>query len=452
MQCLFREPAYQPLNRIFLAFCGWGRLFISMMISALHLKKKEVVFVFAIFSILTLPFLFFHLFPDKEALFSKTHPRLISGDETHYFAILQSLLADGDFDLYNNYRSIPPGFEGRLDYRKHHTWVVDKQTNEISYFNDANPQENVREYSRHGVGYPVLAYPLGKLFSLSPDWALRLLTWLATFSLLLLFYRRLKIRNAPQAGLKTILFLVMTPFWQYSGGMFTEPLLAALFLLTVVLVEEDRSLVLCSAVVFLGCLVKMSFVSVFVPVFYYYLRRNSSNWLKLLLPVLAGGLIHVVWNHAWFHRVLFYQQKIPGEVIFDTPSGILHRLFVYLIDPEHGVLLFVPIVLTLVMPRFGKGLKENGVWLWVVCWVGLVSVTASAHDGTAYGPRQLLPIIPLLVFPILEKMDFQYFNKRYLILYCLVGLSILVNCQAAFFNSHCYAAPPWVFLKRIWCN
>ncbi|HQU42624.1 MAG TPA: hypothetical protein PK867_07415, partial [Pirellulales bacterium] len=184
-------------------------------------------------------------------------PRVHSGDEPHYLVMLNSLLADGDLDLANNYGSVHQGSNdagasfahSALD---HHIrwydgnrlmgWWQIFETDPARWRRDARGapaptlREGVpsnappkREYSWHPPGLPLLLYALLRPLRGSPwiEPAALCCSTLAVVAAMFLF----RILIAPYAGDSNVLWTTAavaflgTPAWHYGGTLFCEPYL-----------------------------------------------------------------------------------------------------------------------------------------------------------------------------------------------------------------------------------
>ncbi len=234
--------------------------------------------------------------------------------------------------------------------------------------------------------------------------------------------------------------VLATPFILYVKTMFSEPLLTLLLLwafLAVLQAEQGSRGGWFVAGIALGCasLVKPATLAV-VPVFLGYAiwtRSGSARWkapLEMATPILCGVLIT-----GWYNVVRFGSPVSTGYrgVRFDQPPWI--GLYGLLLSPGKGLLWFCPLVIAgaaglvrLFARRPQHALLIIAV---VIPFLGVHSVYREWHGGGGWGPRLILPLIPLLTLPAAE-----WFGKTdggrpvQLMLALVLVLSLLVQVPA----------------------
>jgi hypothetical protein len=110
----------------------------------------------------------------------------------------------------------------------------------------------------------------------------------------------------------------------------------------------------------------------------------------------AAVLLTLYLNHRWFGGAFRAQQTFPMANPLRGAVGLL-------LHPGHGLILTTPIVLlaAIAWPRFLRTHPEAR--LLAVAFAlqyGLIALFHTWHGGFCYGPRYLVPFIPLLLVPL----------------------------------------------------
>jgi hypothetical protein len=297
-------------------------------------------------------------------------------------------------------------------------------------------------YCRKGVGTSLLAVPLAWLGLVVPFWGvvqtamlLNVLVTALTGTLLFFYVRRLGY-GQNTAVTTALVFGLGTMAWPYAKYFFSEPLsglclLAAAYFLLPTGSGPTTSMSLWRCALsgfFVGLAVATRFANaVLVPVYLllllaYLLREQGiSRWsaafagplaARVLKPVVAFGLPLVGWAAilCGYNYVRFGNPLTTGylpEESFSAPwlTGILGLL----ISPGRGLLFFCPVLVACIpaLPSFLRRhrLQALFVFLVSVCYVLLYGKWFMWHGGFAWGPRFLVPIIPLLCITLAPLLD-----------------------------------------------
>jgi len=297
-------------------------------------------------------------------------------------------------------------------------------------------------YCRKGLGTSLLAISLTWMGLLVPLWGVVQTTMLLnplitalTGTLVFLYVRRLGYGRST-AVVTALVFGLGTMAWPYTKYFFSEPLsglcllAAAYFLLPGASGRpSNRSLpriALCGF--FLGLAVATRFANAaLVPIYLiallgYHLRAQgisrrsfalsrllSARVLQRLLafgvPLLVWAVIICTYNYVRFAS-LFTTGYLPEES-FSAPwlTGILGLL----LSPGRGILFFCPVLAAclLAAPPFLRRDRLEAVLVFLVsaCYVLLYGKWFMWHGGYAWGPRFLVPIIPLLCLTLAPLID-----------------------------------------------
>ncbi len=243
--------------------------------------------------------------------------------------------------------------------------------------------------------------------------------------------------------------VLATPFVVYTKTTFSEPLLALLLTLAMAAVIEPtrqaqsgaahcavlwRWLSAGSALGF-AFLVKPIAITV-VPAFsaYALLRhRDTRRWSALGALALPLGI--GIGATGWYNALRF------GSVLQTGYSGIHFGLapwaglYGLLLSPGKGLLLYCPLVVLGALGWRRLAARRPGP-AWLI--LGSATLYLCAHaiysewaGGGCWGPRLIVPIVPLLVLPLGEWLDAQRGQRlRELAAALLVAVSLVIQLPA----------------------
>jgi hypothetical protein len=290
-------------------------------------------------------------------------------------------------------------------------------------------------YSKYGLGQSLAAAPLylagrttaGMLPRDVRDEAAALVTsafdaLVTALTAALLCALGLRLRWSPPVALAlTLLYGLATPAWPYTTTFFSEPLqgLCLLAALAAVLWQPDvpsiGAATLAGLALGLAMLTHQGDSALYVPAFALFLvaRGQGRPALPLLaglgLPVLVALAISGLYNLARFGSVLTTGYGLAGDLHDLHPPRTLQGLWegVYgpLFSPGKGLAWYAPVLLLAVwaLVRFGRRDRLGACLI-----AGLAGIAVLAHadtlivwlGGWAWGPRFLVPVLPLLILPL----------------------------------------------------
>ncbi|RIK39012.1 MAG: hypothetical protein DCC55_19340 [Chloroflexi bacterium] len=284
-------------------------------------------------------------------------------------------------------------------------------------------------YSRKGIGMALLAYPLVRL---AQSWqalglvqaALLLNPLLTAWTGALLYRmgRRLDWRLVTAAA-TALIFGLATMAWPYTQGFFSDPvcgwaLFAALYTLVAHQQTGRKRYLLAGGaawgIAYLARTINLVTLPIFLLGLWAVLRERDNardlpvanlqtffqrHWrpiVTFLTPVVLAGLVSLWWNWARFGSLWD-----SGYVESESFSGSwLAGLFGLTIGPARGLLWYNPILLLGVV---------GAAWFWrEIRWLlGVVAALTVVyllvyskwymwHGGYSWGPRFLVPLVPLL--------------------------------------------------------
>jgi hypothetical protein len=423
-----------------------------------HRPPKDTVFV-ACVGVLILAVQVFSQRPTWSPSLGLGPPIVASGDEPHYLVLANSLILDGDLDLKNNYFAVHDGANqagtiwsgtaidhhsswyvngerriwGELFNRAVHVWPRGPDGQRIPQLLPGYPQEIATgpEYSAHPIGIAVLLAPILYFFrgSNALESVAVFLAGLATVLAMLIFRRWLYrfTDDRHTVRLTVLAVFLASPVWYYSRGFFNEPFLVLAVIGAFALTLEDEGAFWGGAFLGAGMLMKPQLALVGVPLGLWLLsrRRWRDAALFAAVPVIAVAVL-LYFNQkmygTWSRGPYPFYRGDPWEGL----EGLLK-------SEQHGLFRFWPVAAFAVIGW--PGLLKKMKWEALFPFVGLALVLALTSwwkywdGGICYGPRLLVPIVPLLGLGLVGALDAKWgksFTARWFIYACLV-LGILIN-------------------------
>jgi 4-amino-4-deoxy-L-arabinose transferase-like glycosyltransferase len=285
---------------------------------------------------------------------------------------------------------------------------------------------------------------------------------LITALVCLIFWSLLRRYGLPRkaALLATCLLGFATPYWIYARDYFAEPLFAACLLAAFYLVTDPaksgaaRRAALAGLVAGLGILTRPSFAPLAaILAAYLVLASGDRRWGLaqagwFALGCLPGAALTAGLNAYRFGGIFTTGYHTAFDKGFSLPlaKGILWNLA----SPYRSILLYAPAVLV-----FAFGIREfvrkhrGEAWL-AVAIIAYIFITYSKwwawHGGWCWGPRFLLPAIPLLLIPGLVAARTRRWLAATAAALGLAGLA--VQLSAVLIN---YTAPYdyWIKIKKL---
>jgi hypothetical protein len=227
------------------------------------------------------------------------------------------------------------------------------------------------------------------------------------------FYRAALLLNAtPSTAWQLSLLLGgASVLWTYGANLYSEAWQAAGFIWAVVCLLKRR---VAPAAVLIAVAGLTKFTSIiFAPAFVAAVLVDRSTpfttrlraALGLTAGIAAALAVHVAWNAHRFGDPLDFGYnwvetvpQLPAHVfsLSDLPRG----LFILLLSPGKSILVWAP-VLWLAIVRFRTSDLPIRVGVLVSLGLGLIFFGTYLYPdgGYSHGPRQLVPILPLLLLP-----------------------------------------------------
>jgi hypothetical protein len=413
-------------------------------------------------------------------------PGVISGDEPHYFIATSSLINDHDYYVENNYNNAyrSGGYDLGFRYKNTsnptippHIQLVDPvQHRALPTIMNKTHEENVQEmYLRYNstiikwvpnrpIGLPIFSsiflWPLKNTYLIEHG-AIYISVMISFIGLLFfytisLFYigkfcpdKRDK-KNIFTALLFTCIFALSTQYWHYSKTYFPEPYIATFLLAAYYLFFIKKRYILPGFLLSMGLAMKTPF-GVYIVLFGLYLLFKKL-WLRLFYFILgASPILFLLFYYNWFLSGNIFYSAQAGHLFF---GNYIKGLILWLFHPSFGMLLSAPF---LVFSIFGfwnlwkKDKETFGVLSLIILpylffWT---SYTLTQNGPGGYSARYLVPLLSF--FTILTAIWYSNNKDRIMqgVFWILVGVSFIINIQAAFLYPLFWNNPPWIILDMI---
>jgi hypothetical protein len=320
-----------------------------------------------------------------------------------------------------------------------------------------------RYYAKYGLGWSLAAAPLcalGRaLAPLLPGMTEGFATRAAVMLLnpflsaavgVLLFCLARSLYPRRVAAAVALLYGLGTIAWYYAKSAFSEPL-TVLLLLGALLAGERRRYVLAGAALGGMLLTRQTALLLVVPVVAWALLREHwmgegealRSTVALLSPVGLGLAAMLGYNGYRFGNLL---ESGYGRIFWSTPFFV--GLYNQLLSPGKGLFVFMPILL-LGVAGWRALFRERRDWAWlvlasVVCYLVPHALYANWSGGGGWGPRLLMPIVPLLMLPmgyVIQRWQYRRVGRIALLLLVALSLFLQVLGVSVSWGRH---------LQRVW--
>ncbi len=225
------------------------------------------------------------------------------------------------------------------------------------------------------------------------------------FALELGYSRRTAIAGALVLGMATT-------FFPYAKQYFADPLAALALLYTVRFlyqseIRNPRNALYAGACFGFAVLTKIDSVLLIFPIALaglWHTRQLPRKALYFAIGLIPFVLLQLLYNHYNYGSVL---KPGYGKQAFATPFFI--GLFGLLFSPSRGLFLYSPPII-LFFIGLGKFRRKFPALFFLCAALIMTKLTVTAkwfswQGGWCWGPRLLLPVIPLLLLPVLEVFE-----------------------------------------------
>ncbi len=381
--------------------------------------------------------------------------RIAPQDDETTFRMTANLVEYGRTTITDQEVTIPAqtyaGFLPRTTIKNMTTWAV--------------PGSDGQLYPQFMPGQAILNIPLyllGRLFSggqlnlrslILTHWTTSLFNpiviaitgWLiAVFGLRLSYSTRLSLTLGLAYALCTMVF-------PYTGTYFGEPVITLLIVLAAYAVYVARTstrvlrwLVVAGTALGLAVFVRERSAIMIPPfilyVYLYHRRIVWRGWIAFFAPAIVVGVIIGLINWSRYGSPLTFGFSALQHTSFTTP--VLLGLYGLLISPGKGLLLYNPIAwagLIGLAIMFRTRRREAILFaLIILAEVLFFAVYEYWTGGWNWGPRYIMPVLPLLVLAAGEWVHVHptLLRKTVLVMLCLMGF--LLNLPAVLVDHSRY--------------
>jgi hypothetical protein len=302
-------------------------------------------------------------------------------------------------------------------------------------------------YSKYGLGWSLAAAPLcalgrallpllpGAMEGFVTRAAVMLLNPLVSaIACVFLFHLASRLYSVHTAAALAMLYGLGTTAWYYAKSAFSEPLVTLLLLGAMLAVERDH-LVAAGAALGGMILTRQMALLLAAPVAAWAIIRERQTGVggmlgsaaRLLLPMALGQAAALGYNAYRFGDPL---ESGYGSISWSTPlfSGLYNQL----LSPGKGLFVFMPVLLLGVI-GWAVLLQERRDWAWLILALVVFYLVPHAlytnwSGGGGWGPRLLLPIVPLLLLPTGQIVRrWRHWKVGRIALLLLVTLSLLLQ-------------------------
>ena len=355
-----------------------------------------------------------------------TRSASITGDEPFYLLTTQSLLADGEFDLRNQYET--RSYESFFDHPRG-LWL------------QSAPLPDGQLLSPHNPGLSVLVIPGFAVGSLTGAQAQLLLMGAATMALAFVLADRLTGRRLISWVLTLCVGLTATAF-VYSSEIYPEFPAALTLVLSLLLVTRQYAFgiadalllaVLLTVMCWLG--IKYAPLAVLVSVYFLISAGRAGRITLMAAGAASAGF------YAWFHLHLFGGLTPYGvNVVYarwntvDLLGGHIefgeryYRLWGLFVDRRFGIGRWAPLLLAAVPGMASLMLAGSGcrlVLLLIFAQMLMATFVSITMMGWWFPGRTLLTVVPILVVPIVLMVSRLHLWGRITI--AVLGLLTIAN-------------------------
>jgi hypothetical protein len=318
------------------------------------------------------------------------------------------------------------------------------------------PGTDGRFYSKYGLGLALAfvpevaaAHAAARIAHQSePELAAFFISFLnVPFALLVLWtFGRLLRRFGVREPTITLLILALglgTLSWRYAVYDFSEEMQAALLLLAIDGVSRNTKQGSIGAGAALAALVVVKVVHViFVPIFLVYefarsggsVVRRVRSAAALALPAMCGILILMMLNAVRFGNPLVSGYGSEGHDF--ALNRLPFTIPALLVSLDKGLFVFCPVLLVglLGWPEFVRTRRPEALLFGalIVCNLLINAAFVGWRGGWSWGPRYLVPLLPLWLLPAALWIQKDRSMRRFTIAAAIACMSIAAQVPGVF--------------------
>jgi hypothetical protein len=264
------------------------------------------------------------------------------------------------------------------------------------------------------------------------------------------------------AHLVALTSIVATAAFHYGAAFFGHHIVAVLGVLACLLTYRGRErhgatamvhFAGVGAVLGLAQLTEYQAVVVTLPLFVHAVVSCRSRWLPLTAAMLLGGLpfalafafyharcfggpLELSYAHLYHRQMAGVHGQGIGGVLWPTAEGYFRALF----SGHRGLLTTAPLLALAPVGPLGLWRRGHGAFaiassLAVLFALSFMAGSLTWEAGWGYGPRLLLPVVPLLMTQLAVALEAYRRSWRFWALFASTWVASLVSIQAvtAFF-------------------
>ena len=284
-----------------------------------------------------------------------------------------------------------------------------------------------------------------------------------TALLLAVFYLAVRALGVAVPGAldATLMLGFTTPLWVYSKSFMAEPLQALGLLLALsgsarAALGETRHTWWAGLGVLIAVSVKLSMLPLALACLLPLTMARPITWpvpALMLVLALAG---HLVYNQARFGTILETGYGAQATLAaYSTP--ILTGLYGLLISSGKGVMWFAPALWMgipgwVALQRAGAAHARIGLAITITCAVTLALYSMFEHwagDGS-FGPRYLVPLLPLAFVPVAFFLhEAGRWRRALMAIIATAGLAVQVGGVAVYFGAQMREAGDYPYTRAL---
>ncbi len=306
----------------------------------------------------------------------------------------------------------------------------------------------------HEIGFPLLAVPLYWLSIRSQIinniyfvMLLNPLLVAGTSAFIYLIARRLEY-SATGSAIAAFAYGLGSLGWPYAVAFYREPLVGFLWTVGVYgiilghAVEKkwlERSGIL---LILLSPFVKVNILFT-IPFLLFIAQKGQLTWKKRTYIILGGGFtgVFIAFQILFFLRT-GNQWNYLGIFTNTDLIQVLTRIYGQLFSPIKGLIFYMPVIILVIPGLYTLSRKHRnvaiGIALSFLSLLVVLSFYGAWYGGQSWGPRLLVPIIPILMIPLASLWDAVH--KRSLRILIIVVLLISIVMQMPVVTSNWWIA------------
>ncbi len=256
--------------------------------------------------------------------------------------------------------------------------------------------------------------------------------------------------------LATFILGLATTFFPYSKQYFADPLAALFLLLCARDLNHSRrspghSETLAGLFFSLAVFTKVDMFVLLFPLFLAlatWREERGMRMFRFILGMIPVGVLHAVYNHFNFGGVFH-----PGYGRQDFASPFFSGLYGLLLSPGRGLLIYSPPVF-IALAGIAAFRRRHAAFWFLIAGLSLTRIIVlskwfSWQGGWCWGPRLLLPILPLVMLPIVEVFEGWHRIRREFRwgMIGLIAAGIIVQLAGTLVSPNKYPNDIWGMMR-----